>query len=144
MAQWHRHPRLFDDEWGSRRAFAVRVLRDIENDWLQSDTEFPCRETVAVILAIFSWHLGAGQLRARPTVADYYAAVETPEAECGKLATGRSETDYCHAVAGLCEILDGAAASWTSVGPSEPAREQVVDSMLRYLSNERLVTIRYG
>jgi len=144
MAQWHRHPRLFDDEWGSRRAFAGRVLRDIENDWLLSDSDFPCREAVAVLLAVFSWHIGAGQFKARATVADFYAAVETPEVECGKLAKGRSETEYRHAVADLCEILDEAAASWQSISPSDPHGEHVVDAILHYLSSERFVTIRYG
>jgi predicted P-loop ATPase len=144
MAQWSRHARLFDDEWGSRRAFAVRVLRDIENDWLLSDADFPSREAVAVLLAVFSWHIGVGQFKARAKVADYYVAVEKPEAECGKLAAGRTEMEYCQAVADLCEILEEAAASWLSICPSEPAGEQVIDSMLKYLSSERFVTIRYG
>ena len=140
MAQWGRHPRLFDDEWGSRRAFACRVLRDIENAWLLSDADFPCREAVAVLLAVFSWHIGAGQFKARATVADFYAAVETR----GKLAKGRSETENRHAVDELCEILDEAAASWQSISPTDPRGEHVVDAMLHYLSSERFVTIRYG
>lgn len=121
--------------------------------WLRSDTEFPYRPTVAVILNIFAFDFYAtgffhyrgvrpDDLRRR-SVDDWLASVESSEDECSRLSPQASGWECREVIDSLCAILAEAGQAWASESPLEPPCELVVKQMIHTLASAGLVRIHW-
>jgi hypothetical protein len=154
MAQYTPVVRWFEQQWRPRRDLAVKVLRDIEDSWLQSNQPFPSREAVAILLNIFSFDfynagfLGNQGIRPddlwRRSLGEWLSSVGSPESECVRLSPRRDGSEYNQLVDSLCAILSSAAGSWETVAPNKPSCEEVVQQLIDQLVIGRFATIGPG
>jgi hypothetical protein len=153
MAQVKPVSRSFEQLWRPRLNLAAKVLRDIEDWWLQSDQPFPCKSSAAVLLWIFTFDFYGADLMTyegtpladiwRRTAEEWFAAVGPPEAELARLSPKRDDSEYKGLAESLCARLAQAAESWAGIAPDKPSCEDVAGQMLDELAARRFVAIAH-
>lgn len=140
-------PRPFDDRWRERLNLVAKVLRDVQNIWLQSALPFPSQSTAAVVFQIFAFDFRAASLIGyrgvrstdlwRRSIAEWFASVSEAESECVRLCPVADRAACADMAARMCAILNLAAELWETLSPLDPSCEAVVLEVLHTLVDHR-------
>ena len=115
-----------DRNWQQRLRLTEALLLDTIDWWCRGNDGFPCEETVAGLLYIFSPHcaiFALPQIRLR----DHFEAILSDPHEVAQLGwPSFSEAQRSAVIEELTAMLAGAATSWASESLAEPTLESVV------------------
>ena len=143
-------PNSFDLHWQPRINFAAEFLRTVQNRWLVTDSNFPIKQTISVILNIFTFSFHAtGYITyrgitpaelARRSVDEWFAIVKSPSGECANMLPCCSRVDHERTVQSFEVMLVDAVNSWED-DASTPPTEEVANDFVEFLGSNRFVTL---
>ena len=140
-------PRAFDDRWRERLHLAIKVLRDVQDVWLNSSLPFPSQSAAAVVFQIFAFDFYAAGFVGyrgvppaelwRRSITEWFSSVSEAASECARLSPA-ADRQSCKVMAErVYEIFDSAAESWEKLSPLEPSCEVVVRQVFDLLVANR-------